>query len=171
MRDIWHHALTCFQAAKVDVPVLCAIGCGAFNDPEVPKIAQSWGNALARCLHQNSYGFRSVIVSLVGPSAANYDAFQASDLVKGKKDLQVPVLLSRDKGMLEIAAHLGSKKLKTGILNPSDAFAVRSGFLGMFWTGRHIALEELLAVQTTLLLQHRDVNPELWETRTIQLVS
>jgi hypothetical protein len=47
-------------------------------------------------------------------------------------------------------------------LNPSDKKAVLGGSLGLYWLGGHIALEELIAVQTTLLLQHKSFNPEAW---------
>jgi hypothetical protein len=66
---------------------------------------------------------------------------------------------------LEVADGLANKGHKVGILNPSDPIAVRKGRIGMYWNRGHIALEELMAVQTTLLLHHIDVNPELWDKK------
>ena len=52
--------------------------------------------------------------------------------------------------MLEIALALkrNDPSLRVGILNPSDKQALRDGRMGMLWYGGHIALEEILAVQT-----------------------
>ena len=50
-----------------------------------------------------------------------------------------------------------------GILNPSDVEAVCDGFVGMYFdSAGHIAMEEVLAVSTTMLTMHRVLNPELW---------
>ena len=35
--------------------------------------------------------------------------------------------------------------------------------MGMYFLGGHIALEEVLAVQTLIVLQHIDVNPTVWQ--------
>lgn len=110
-----------------------------------------------------------MIVSLPGGiENKNYETFSQSNLRQNQ--LQVPVVLCRKHGMLQIAAALeGYKGLRTGILNPSDAQAVRQGFMGMYWTGWDIAVEELIAVQTTLLLQHCDVNENLWKNTELHL--
>ena len=81
--------------------------------------------------------------------------------------LKTRVILAGDHGMLGLAIALARKGFPTGILNPSDVEAVRNGGMGMYWNGGHIALEELLAVQTTVLLQHIDLNPGLWRTKAI----
>ena len=61
--------------------------------------------------------------------------------------------------MMCLADHLSRQGQRAGILNPSDVQAVRRGYIGMVWDGGDIALEELLAMQTTLLLHHKGVNP------------
>ena len=63
--------------------------------------------------------------------------------------------------MMGLARRISNHGSRSGILNPADAEAVRNGRMGMYWTGYHIALEELVAVQTTLLLQNIDVNPDM----------
>lgn len=50
-----------------------------------------------------------------------------------------------------------------GMLNPSDAHAVRFGRIGTFFDGGHIALEEYMAVATTMLTMNRSLNPDLWK--------
>ena len=64
--------------------------------------------------------------------------------------------------MMCLADHLSRHGQRAGILNPSDVEAVRKGYIGMYWDGGHIALEKLLAMQTTLLLHHKGVNPTLY---------
>lgn len=75
-----------------------------------------------------------------------------------------------DRSMLDIAEELVDRQiLRTGILHPSTAPAVRQGFLGGRWYKGPIGMEELLAVQTTVLLHHRDVNEDLWVNRPLVL--
>jgi hypothetical protein len=57
--------------------------------------------------------------------------------------------------MLDIALALHRDGRKTGFLNPSDGKAVLDGAIGMYWLGMDIALEEVIAVQTTLLLHSK----------------
>ena len=76
------------------------------------------------------------------------------------------VALTNNHGMIGIVNHLTKKGIAAGFLNPSDVQAVRQGFMGMFWFNGHITLEELLAVQTTLLLQHIDINPFAWRKQS-----
>ena len=67
--------------------------------------------------------------------------------------------------MVGLAREFSVAGRSTGILNPSDAQAIRQGSLGMHWRGHRVAMQELLAVQTTLLLQHIDVNFTAWGKR------
>lgn len=73
MRQIWHHALSCFQKGGVTCPVLCAIGCGAFNDKTVENIPLHWANTLAECLQRSSYGhgFLIRVITKSMPTASN----------------------------------------------------------------------------------------------------
>lgn len=117
-----------------------------------------------RVASQSSYGLWAVFVAL--PVFANDDHFIpfAQELEKAT-DLRVPVALSRVHGMLSLARELAVRNVRTAFLNPSDARAVRQGRMGMYFLGSHIALEEVLAVQTTILLQHWDINHDLWHVR------
>lgn len=75
--------------------------------------------------------------------------------------------------MLDIAIYLQNVKNLSnsiGILNSSDFLAVRQGFMGRLWASGEEGAEELLALTTTLLLQHRDVNPDSWYNRSIVLL-
>ena len=47
-------------------------------------------------------------------------------------------------------------------LSRSHPHILVQGYIGMFWDGGHIALEEILAMQTTLLLQHKGISPDLY---------
>ena len=75
-----------------------------------------------------------------------------------------PVLLVEDASMTTMATYFKVfEKAQAGILNPSDVQAIRHGWVGMYWDGGHVALEELLATCTTLLLHHVGVCRELYE--------
>lgn len=75
-------------------------------------------------------------------------------------------------GMVSLASYITNKlNLLAGILNPSDVLALRNGTMGVFWDeGEDIALEEVLAVQTTLLLQHVGINPSIFTPENVQRV-
>eukprot|EP01060_Flectonema_neradi_P001489 TRINITY_DN10899_c2_g1_i2.p1 TRINITY_DN10899_c2_g1~~TRINITY_DN10899_c2_g1_i2.p1 ORF type:complete len:563 (+),score=97.68 TRINITY_DN10899_c2_g1_i2:85-1689(+) len=162
MRSVWAHALHLMEDKKTSFPVLCAIGCGAFKGgfAEVPEL---WAQALAEQLSlREAYSFEAVIISLpTFGTDRNFDSFRKvfSDV---EKELCHPVVLTERYSMVEIASHIARLGHTSAILNPSDVEAVRRGKIGMFWDGGHAALEEILALQTTLLLQHVGVNPQLW---------
>lgn len=54
--------------------------------------------------------------------------------------------------------------VRAGVLNPSDWQALHPdiGAIGLNWDSGHIALEEVMATKTTLLFQHKGMNPELF---------
>ena len=112
-------------------------------------------------LSHDSYNMDTVFVSLV--NVEHFDAFRI-ELREHMATMRTCVALTNNHGMIGIVNHVTKKGIAAGFLNPSDVQAVRQGFMGMFWFNGHIALEELLAVQTTLLLQHVDVNPSAWTT-------
>lgn len=159
MRVLWHSILSAFQRGNVKVPVLMAIGCGAFRGA-IMDVAKYYAEALKDCLDRDSYGFQAVVVSLV--DAEHHMYFER--VFASTTSTHPPVLLSR-RGMIGIALALTQNCYRCGILNPSDAQAVLQGSMGMYWLGKDIAVEELLAVQTTLLFQHRDLNPDLWNNK------
>ncbi|KAJ9462431.1 hypothetical protein DIPPA_09477 [Diplonema papillatum] len=166
MKYIWGHALAVMAANGVKYPVLCAIGCGEFNGgfASVPRL---WARALYDVLVANpGFGFECVLVSLPTFGDDNFSVFSAefrkaeAEAASSGAKLATPVLFVEEYSMVTLADKLAPHK--SALLNPSDAEAVRKGFIGMYWDGGHIALEELLALQTTLLLQHRSLNPALW---------
>jgi hypothetical protein len=57
--------------------------------------------------------------------------------------------------MRDIALALHRDGKRPGFLNPSDGKAVLDGAIGMYWLERNIALEEVIAVQTTFLLHSK----------------
>jgi hypothetical protein len=162
MIHIWSHSMDLFQAAKVEIPVLCAIGCGAFKG-DVQGVVMAYALALLSVLSFSDYDMKAVCVSL--PSPGHYEIFR--HVFSHSNQCKVPVILTKEHGMLDLALHLSRADFRAGILNPSDADAVLRGSIGMYWLGHHIAFEELLAVQTTLLLQHKDFDPIPWKNRSV----
>lgn len=68
--------------------------------------------------------------------------------------------------MLSMAVYMRDQGHRVGILNPSDWEALHRdhGHVGMYWSGGHVALEEVLALRSTLLLQNKGLNPALFAT-------
>jgi hypothetical protein len=165
MEEITHLFMSAFRDVGVKYPVLCAIGCGAFKGPFQEIVPRLWATAMKNCLKRRDYGFHLVVISIpeFEPSGeANLKAFRAVFNEKTRVSLPVKVHLTEKHSMVTVARSFREMGLPSGILNPSDAQAVRGGFMGMYWDEGPFALEEMLAMQTTLLLQHRGVNPELY---------
>eukprot|EP01060_Flectonema_neradi_P039637 TRINITY_DN87_c7_g1_i2.p1 TRINITY_DN87_c7_g1~~TRINITY_DN87_c7_g1_i2.p1 ORF type:complete len:521 (+),score=78.51 TRINITY_DN87_c7_g1_i2:102-1565(+) len=163
MSQIWYHTLTVMAEASVAYPVLCAIGCGEFKGSydSVPRL---WATTLAEILSKHDFEFAAIIVSL--PTFGNNDNYsEFAAALSQEPNLKVPVLLVENFGMLTIADRLASQGHYSGVLNPSDVEAVRKGHIGMFWDDGHIALEEIIAMQTTLLLHHKSINRSVWSQR------
>ncbi|KAJ9465951.1 hypothetical protein DIPPA_20099 [Diplonema papillatum] len=163
IKETWAHVLHVMHQRGVKWPVLCGIGCGAFKGDfaEVPSL---WAEGLVAqlCLRDGYPGFEGVVVSLpAAPAESHFASFARAAAARGA-ELQTPLVLSADRSMVTIADKLSERRRPAGILNPSDAEAVRRGRIGMYWEGGHIALEEILAMQTTLLVQNIGLNPLLW---------
>jgi len=163
MMEILHHAFLAFQRANVTYPCLNAIGCGAFKGP-FNRVPHLWARAACELLQRHSYGFAAVLYSLPTFGDDHFTVFRR--VFAAGSGLRSCVVLVEDKGMIAFADHFARHGHRAGILNPSDAVAVRQGYIGMYWDGGHVALEELLAMQTTLLLQHKGVNPALYRDPT-----
>ena len=166
MKQVWRVALLAFKECKVTCPVLSAIGCGAFRG-NVKDVPDHWAQALVDVLDDDvvAGAFHVVVLSLpTFGKYMNFDPFLAVFQKQKRQPTAPPVLLTDGHGLVEVAEWVTERfpDEVAGVLNPSDAQAVRQGFIGMYWQGYHIALEELLATRTTLLLQHIDVNPSLW---------
>jgi hypothetical protein len=169
IRNMWHHVLWICSWAHIEYPVLCAIGCGAFAG-SVKDAPEVYANALVDVLGSFGRTFNCIFLSLIGGS--NYDGFKRV-IERRASELVAPIALTSAHGMLGIAHYLANKGKSVAILNPSDAQAVREGSMGMYWNYGDAAVEELLAVQTTLLLQHIDINADLWAKpdRTIPITN
>lgn len=183
MRLIWQHLLLVMDDKfKVQYPVLCGIGCGAFKGIFGAQIPRLWGRALAEVVCNSAKVLKNISTIFVSlPTFGkdnNFAPFQHSihEVLQGNPAIgYCPIVLIEDASMVDIAISLTSGRLPSpaggapnpnppvvGILNPSDVQALRHGWIGMYWDGGHIALEEVLAMQTTLLLQHVGLNRDLY---------
>jgi hypothetical protein len=165
----WYVILEAFLQAEVRWPVLCAIGCGAFIDKpggggQYTDVPGFWADALVHVLRNPTLAERidGVIVCIPTFNEAHARAFGAALGQPRGGGLAVPVLVLRNHGVVEVAEWIANQNKRAGLLNPSDVQAVRQGAIGMYWHHGHIALEEILALQTTLLMQHANVNANLW---------
>ena len=154
IRRILHHAFLRFQTFGCQVPVLCAIGCGVFAS-RIAEVPSLYAAAMAHLLSKHNYNFRAVVIPLMTPS--DYKDFR-----NAFKNAPIPhclVLLMLSRSMIHNADRLARNNICAGILNGTPylqtdrAPAADNG---------HIAVEELVALQTTLLLHHRGSNPELY---------
>ena len=182
MRRTWFVVLTAMQRAGVRCPVLNAIGCGAFRGPysAVPALVALALLQVLRVhfpevcsLGRTDFGqphapFDTVIVCFPGfPSdQLNWERFATVFFGSPDPADRARVMLLPQHSMMHVASALANAGHSTGMLNPSDVVAVRHGHMGTYWDGGHIALEELLAVGTTLLTMHRALNPDLWNNDT-----
>jgi hypothetical protein len=155
---VMHHIFQRYQRFGCEVPVLCAIGCGVFA-AGVRDVPGYYARSMAHLLSRRTYGFAAVVVALVTP--ADFVAFRAAfaDVEEG---LRTTVILTLHRSMIHVADRLARANIHAGMLNPSDPIAVRSGYLGYQFDGGHAALEEILGLQTTLLLHHKGSNPTLY---------
>ena len=191
MERTWYVALEAMRRSGVRYPVLCAIGCGAFCGPfgEVPYLV---AKALLRVMRKHYANVRSLskdkenadtlrspnnrhdvmqdrafdAVIVCFPRGAtnwwNYERFSDALSGTGFPDDARRVALFNECSMMHVADALAQIECRSGMLNPSDVMAVRGGWIGCYFDGGHIALEELLAVGTTALTMHRSLSPNLW---------
>ena len=168
MRAAWFLALEAFRLAGVRFPVLSAIGCGVYRR-NVFGVVERWAHSLCQVLVRAAgLGFGAIFICL--PAAGgnvdynndNYTHFKNA-MDKWQTHISVPVILLQNHSALTVADYLSRHLLlPTGLLNPSDNMVTRCGVAGMQWEGGSIALEEFIANNTTLLVQHGDVNPDLY---------
>lgn len=158
MRQIVGHVFEKMKQDNVKQPIMSAIGCGAFKLPvdggrDAPR---AMAQAMYDCLANNDYGFEKVWISIpVFDDPTNNETFIATfNQLMQEKPLKCPVAIA-NASMLSLAETItrNEPNSKVGILNPSDAQAVREGKIAMYWNHGHIALEELLGLYTTMLLQ------------------
>jgi hypothetical protein len=176
---MWYHILGCFRDAGVRYACLNAIGCGAFKG-EVTELPAHYAATLGDLLCQHDFGLRAVILAVptIAGDASNHTrgctacaperkAFEDA-LARCQSNLKVPVLLSDCHSMIDIADRLDqitqdNPDSRVGMLNPSDPLAIHLGGLGQNWEMGHIALEEIMALQTTLLAGNIGFNPDPWK--------
>lgn len=185
IRRTWWVTLRAFQQHRTEFPVLSAIGCGAFRGPFL-QIPSLWARGLAEVLgalrgiaesDPTRPYFKCVLVAFphFPQDVYNQACFEA--YFQPVNDWCVTI--ARERSMVHLAdvlvnhpelsrSHMSapSQLPRVGMLNPSDVYAVRQGHMGMFFDGddkiNSIALEEVLAVGTTVLTQNRYINRELW---------
>jgi hypothetical protein len=170
MTKVWAHVLVVMdEFYRVQFPVLCAIGCGAFRGKFGNMVPRLWATALHRVLSTRRFHHIHAVF-LSAPTfgdTSNYAPFVHTlrNLSEGSDKsipLKVPVVVTEDMSMVTIASQLADWGFAAGILNPSDVEAMRRGWIGMYWDGGHIAVEEILAMQTSMLVHHVGVNPDLY---------
>jgi hypothetical protein len=166
MIKVWTHVLVVMdEVYRVQFPVLCAIGCGAFRGKFGAQVPRLWATALHYVLSTRSFNHVHAVF-MSAPTFGdtnNYSPFTVTlNACNATTPMKVPVIVTEDMSMVTIAAILAEAGYTAGILNPSDVEAMRRGWIGMYWDGGHIAVEEVLAMQTSLLVQHVGVNPKLY---------
>ena len=193
MCSIWSFILTAFETLKVRVPVLIprmmatthrprslchrlwslqrqvergagAMGLGPSSRTDCQGLAVRPGRPVPahlreqRQLYPLQQGLRSILRTGGPLPTCPKGTSRASTG-------SVPVLFDSHAGMVQIAEWLAQLRplRRVGLLNPSDVQAVSQGKIGMFWYSGDVALEEILALSTTVLFQHVDLNPDLWK--------
>ena len=164
MRGTWELALTVFRNANIRYPVLSSMGMASYTHPKSKhgQIVRAYADAFFDVLKtfQTKYQFEQIIVAL-GDSMEYTEWKQAS----GRYTNLGVTLLQGD--MIAVADALVRGKMSTGILNTTSLSALKTGALGRNWMGNEkfpYDREELIAVETTLLLQDVTYNPSLWNS-------
>lgn len=146
MKQILAHVFTNMQKDGIEFVGVPGFGQGAF----VPDALRSqsirfFTEALFEVLEEGSFAFQTVLVS--DPSGAI--------TFENRNNIQVT-----KKSLLDVCAAKSQEGIKTGMLNAGDPSCIA----GQFWQGGHIALEELYALTTTMVLsQSPGLNPHLLE--------
>ena len=106
----------------IAVPVLSAIGCGAFrgkasNAKRVPVL---WATAFARALSHHDFGFELVVFCLPTKGFDNMTPFSTAFAAESAR-LRVPVMLTKHHGVTSVCLAVGrALSVRSGLLNPSD---------------------------------------------------
>lgn len=152
IRRILHHALCLFRRAGCVVPVLVAIGCGPFAAGCI-EVALLYARAFRELLSRDDYGFQTVMteplpvaccsaafclpgaMTMVNPSVRNVPLYPIFvEAFKGAS-FRMPVSVFARKDAITVADELSRKGVKAGILNASDPYALKHGYIGMYWDG------------------------------------
>jgi hypothetical protein len=127
-----------------DTVVFGGFGLGAYMPKELSPVASScFVEAVRSVMNEQGKKFKKVIFA--SPCTALTSPIS-----------RISNVIVSNKSCLDIA-HIGAEQgFKIALLNPGDS----SGIPGQFWLQGHIALEEMFALFTTLLLaQHPHCNP------------
>ncbi len=157
-----HFLLDC-KKDGVRIPVLPGIGLGSFMPEHLKKegctyFAAALGAALAEFPPDS---FEAVIFATPDPTVtAIMESEVPKEFEEGKEHVKFVV---SKKSCLDVAQTGARCGLKMGVLNPGDP----SGMAGQFWEGGHIALEEMMALFSTMVLsQHSGANPDIIGDKT-----
>lgn len=82
---IWAHVLQCMEDSKVEVPVLNAIGCGAFVGVFKDFAPYFVARALAAVLSAKAFGFKALVVCLPDFDDTNFEQFCAAFRVRNRR--------------------------------------------------------------------------------------
>jgi hypothetical protein len=175
LKRIWHHVLYMFAYCEVQYAVLYALGSGpsAHGTPENLVQTKS-AQALVHVLLRQDYGntFECIFVAFENPM--DMDAFRKviSKHAQALVERGITIALTHGHRVTALARSLSEGGVVVGILNPSSPRAVREGTIGMNWYNeKRVDREEVMAVQTTVLLQHIVVNPDAWNGKRTNLVA
>jgi hypothetical protein len=160
-----HHALRRFQAYNVEVPVL------SFTDSTTQTIP-TWARCLYGLLSTFAYGFRMIIVTMESPDP-EASFLEWINILRGYEKVgfeqtRVPILVLQNKTMVHVADFLAKYyNIRAGILVPvENPTAVCRGVVGGMWEQQSgvttIGCEERIALQTTMLFMHRNIDPSLY---------
>lgn len=153
------------QKHGIKVPVISGFGLGAFMPGSVKSVAiNQFAKALIDLLKEKDYGFEAVIFSTTDTRVTNAITNEAEKF-KGMPFFSK--FTTSTKSCLDIAQDLASKGVKCSLLNPGDP----SGIPGQFWEAGHIALEEMIALFSTLIIsQFPGSNPTASDTFMYQKI-
>lgn len=172
LKAMWYMILHVMQSEGVKVPVLTGISCGVFAGRNKEKAASFVAKALVDVLNAQEWRFDRVFLCQPAFYPDGKEIYRVFNDAFGELNTAFPVICTATHGAMALADFLTRRhKIKVGLLNPSDVHAVRQGFIGMYFDGGHIAMEEMMALQTTLVLAHRDINKALYtdESRRIAI--
>lgn len=156
LKSIFMHVLRNMQNDNVSIACLPGFGLGAFMPAHLrPQGFKMFSEALVEVLDEGRFTFEGIVFSDPAGSIApqlTLEIGQHADM-PWKETFQIT-----RKSLLDVASLSSSKGIKTGILNAGDPSCVA----GQFWQGGHIALEEMYALFSTMVLsQTPTMNPYL----------
>lgn len=183
LKHIWCHVTHCYEKNKIFCASFSALGCGAFRGrgpKAVKNLPKLYAEALKEVLTEFNFQHLKVIFVAIPRFTPNdhenFDAFQK--VFENPGELNVTVVITPYHGMVDLILTASNSEnyntYKYGILNPSDVVGTRCGYLGNGFDRVYYALEEILALQTTLLAGHRDICTSLWKhqnSKQIEMVN